>query len=124
MKKDGHTRRGTQRWTCLAAGCPDFDKPRIDFNGWSTGGNYLPSTIRDDVRELLLDGGEVRRIARIMKISKNSVRRIKKELVSAGADLRCPCGRSANHNGWCVERYRRSPARQEFMKNWNNRKKY
>lgn len=70
---------------------------------------------------LLTLGRSVRTIAADLGISKVTVGRHRAEFMKERgtfADILCPCGEQAFHNGWCAERLKHSPARQEFLARW------
>lgn len=82
------------------------------------GGNHTDSATIARVREMLEAGHGTRPIASELGISKVTVGRYRKLLVSEGKVLRCGCGAAAGHNGWCAVRLTASEARQEFLKRW------
>ena len=111
VKKSGFTAAQKQRYQCLSCG-----KTWIRRED-RCGKHRLPAASSSIARKLLCGGLAIRFVARILHISKTTVRAIAREL---GART-CPCGRDARHQGWCRFRYRQSDARQQFMQSWRNR---
>lgn len=91
-------------------------------------GMYVRGDKLADIGKSLLAGNSIRATSRLTKTSKCTVRKLYKILLamrskSGKDDILCPCGQPITHQGWCVYRYKNSPKRQKFMKNWHKKKK-
>lgn len=117
VKLYGKTVRGKQRYSCLSRDCAGWQKPFV-YARAKVGNNRLPDEKAKIVKQILLGGISIRWTVRLTGVSKQTVRRIERQLRLEGEKRVCPCGLDAKHQGWCSFRFRQSPARQSFMKRW------
>lgn len=59
---------------------------------------------------------EIRRQTGSHSTTVAKIRAIQEKFI--GEPILCPCGRPANHRGWCRERLKRSPKRRAFLGAW------
>lgn len=94
---------------------------------WSTAfGMYMRGDTLERIGKALMDGNGIRKTAKIVGVSKNTVKKFYRILLAirfkAGmGDILCPCGDHIGHQGWCTYRYSQSPERQKFMRDWNRK---
>lgn len=84
--------------------------------------NHKRRAAREDALRLFECGYPNRGVARILGISKTTVKLYRKKFTLRGMAFRCLCGQASTHQGWCRWRFERSEARQEFMRRWHSRK--
>lgn len=112
-KKFGFT-RGVQRFRCPSCGVTfsAFYAPR------TTDGKMVRKSVEkfNQVVELLMSGETIRGTASIAGVSRGTVEHYKAQIDTSA--VRCECGGTAGHRGWCASRLARSPARQRFLKRW------
>jgi transposase-like protein len=77
-----------------------------------------PEKYEEAVR-LFRAGRSVRSVAHALGIHHMTALRYRNAGVKE--DVRCECGESAKHQGWCWWRYQQSPKRQEFMQRWHSK---
>ena len=114
--KCGHTAKGTQRYRCSNPDCRRFKIPFVFGRDRNYGNHRLDQDKLNHIVKLLQSGESIRHTAELAKANVHTVRRIHREFEIAVA---CPCGEPANHQGWCKVRLARSPARQEFLRQWH-----
>lgn len=94
---------------------------------WSTAfGMYVRGDILEQIGKTLMAGNSIRKTAKMVGVSKNTVKKFYKILIairfkSGQEDILCPCGDYVGHQGWCKHRYSQSPARQKFMVEWHKK---
>lgn len=64
---------------------------------------------------LLCQGMGVRQVAKEAALCKETVCQLRRRILLQVL-LKCPCGRDAGHNGWCLYRYQQSFKRQKWMR--------
>lgn len=94
--------------------------------GMKTGeGNHISPLERARAVDLFLGGESVRGVMAKVKIANETARRIQRRILAAIAageiSVSCPCGGPLGHRGWCSWRYKRSPGRQAFMREWHSK---
>lgn len=78
--------------------------------------NFLKPEKVLKLERLCADGSlGIRTLAKAAGVSKNTAKRYIGDFRARGIGLRCACGASAGHQGWCSVRYSRSSARQAWM---------
>src|SRR5580692_5371154 len=82
----------------------------------------LPQKI-DDIKRLLRQGFGTRHVAFAVGCNKNTVAGYRRKMLTCRNNLKCPCGQPIGHVAWCSWRYKNSPRRQEFIKQWHNKTK-
>ena len=65
----------------------------------------------EQIRKRQLDGLGVREIARELRVSPMTIRKVKQNVSLPN----CGCGLPHGHKGWCSERLARSPKRQHYV---------
>lgn len=114
MKRCGFDRNGGQRWKCgtcnITYGLPQFHKDKLSKPA------YKPERL-ESARILFLQGYSIRQVMREVGLSKQTAHQYRKRSVTD--DIRCQCGASVLHRGWCWWRYKQSPKRQEVVRKWH-----
>lgn len=67
------------------------------------------------IQRLTNEGHGVRAITRLTGFSKGTVTRYRRQI---GSEIKCGCGLSHTHKGWCKFRFAHSENRQRFMAEW------
>lgn len=84
---------------------------------YSIPGFYKSETILA-AKAILAKGASIRTVCRLARLSKNTVIKIKRQLL-ADRIINCECGNPSGHRGWCAHRLMQSPKRQEFLRRWH-----
>jgi hypothetical protein len=74
------------------------------------------------VRESLMAGGSIRRVAATHGVSPGTVKRYRSMIATQLCEVICACGAPAGHRGWCAAGFEKSPQRQAFMSRWGARR--
>lgn len=77
-------------------------------------GNYLHPRTAERLVECLRLGLSLREAAREAGCGRGTAIRYER----LNGPFTCPCGRERKHRGWCSERLKRHPARQQFLRQW------
>lgn len=104
-----------------------------DWEGWGNYSEPFPAGMnamygrKGKLREIavfILRGEGDRETARLARCSKDTVRKLRRVLVAiAGREFLCPCGSPGNHRGWCSYRFAKSEVRQQWMEQWQQRRR-
>lgn len=123
VKRRGYhtTRRGRQqRFKCMCG--KSFTTPNdIVVDGIALSGRYRTESITQ-ISKLVKAGGSTRGIGSELGVSKATVMRIRRDVISQIGTIYCACGKVAGHNGWCghlIEK-RGSPPWQSQLKDINS----
>lgn len=142
LQRRNKSRGGDDLWQLATHTPPTFKDKPVDtwaaglgiLRGFMTGSTYFgehgcgsmygKSGQLVEIGSALLSGMGIRATARKVGCSKNTVGKLYKILLAERSrrgmgDILCPCGLPSIHQGWCTERFRRSPQRQAFMKEWH-----
>lgn len=118
MKRNGLSRKSAIRWMCIGCGQSVLASTRLHSSRGKTG-IYKPDKYEQAAR-LFREGFSVRRVVALVGISKATASKYRQAALK-GLDIRCACGQTTDHRGWCQWRFERSAKRKEFMKRWRQR---
>lgn len=85
--------------------------------------NVLPVETYERIRALTLEGKSVRQIVAQVGHSQACVRNYRDMTLLEVPDMKCACGKPIKHQGWCANRLKRSPSRQQFLTRWRRHSK-